>query len=161
MHRLNRSLLALILAAGLCITGCGNPAYVPTATAPNPSTSLQKVAAAEVAIGQAVGALQSTVIAANSKGLLSDDTTRTILQLSLKISQADAQAIALTQGIVALGPGQMTSLAALFAPIAQAVNDTLASGLVPIKDQATLTAVKTALTTVQALITGLQLVIGG
>jgi len=107
----------------------------------------------------AVGQLQTTVINANKQGLLSDADTSNILQICGKVNQAGLEASRITRSYTQLTPQNKADLGLIIDPLIIAVNDSLSNGLVTVKDpntrqtiQLALTAIKTALVTVQAVV---------
>jgi hypothetical protein len=93
--------------------------------------------------------------------LLSDTVTRAMLDISLKISQGGDQAAAMLQGITSLPAGTKVTVWNALSPLVKVVNDSLTTGLIPIKDDNTKTAVQAILTSIQAALAVVQVQTGG
>ncbi len=76
---------------------------------------------------QAIGVLQSGVVAANAQTpkLLTDEQTRRLLELSIKINNAGWQASQATRGLSKVSETDRTRLLAILDPIVQAVQSAL------------------------------------
>lgn len=146
-----KAISVILLALSLCACPAAN-----TTTPAPPKTPLQIVATAELDIAQTVGALQTAIINSNSQGLVSDDTTRALLTITLKVAQAGKQADAVTSKLSTLGPIDKTNILTIFNPISQVITDSLNSGLISIKDPKTLATIRLSLTTLQGIISSIQ-----
>lgn len=150
--------LGCIFAVALALASCGTP----TATMPAPpKTSIQVVSIALLDTAQTVGNLETSVISANTAGLIDAATTSKILTICSKIAVAGKQADAITAGLVALTPANKSNLSAIFTPILAAVNDSLTNGLVTIKDANTLNTVKLALSVISGALSSVQTALAG
>lgn len=149
-------LAAVALVCGLLIS-CAPKASTP---AP-PTTPLQKAAIAEADIAAVIGQIQTALINGNAQGVIPDAVVSSVLSVTVKVAQADQQATNITKGLSALTPDQQKNIAAIFAPIAAAVSDSINTGLVPIKNANTQATVRALLVTLQSTIAGLQIALGG
>lgn len=158
---MKRILLALALCLPVALISCGN--QTTTTTPAPPQKSIQVVANALLTLGQSVASVQTAVINANAQTpkLLTDDQARAVLAVTEKIALAGKQATAITSGLAQLDPTNKTKLLAVFNPVIAAVNDSLSSGLITIKDPNTLNTIKTILVGVQATLSGVQLALQG
>ncbi len=151
-----------VLAVSLLLASCGGSATAPSTPAPvTQQDPYLKVAQAINDIQQGNKSFAQTVVAANTQKLLSDATTKKLLNISLKISQGGDQAAAVLQGLTTLPPGTKVTLWTVLKPVSQAVNDALVSGLIPITDQNTKTTVQAVLTTIQGALAVIQIQTGG
>jgi hypothetical protein len=132
-----------------------------TTTQPPTQDPYLAVARAINDIQQGNKSFATTVTQANAQKLISDATTRNLLAISLRIAQGGDQAAAVIQGLTTLPPGTKVTLWTTLKPIAQAVNDSLATGLIPITDQNTRTTVQAILTTIQGALAIIQIQTGG
>lgn len=152
-------IMALVLPLAMS-TGCAasNPATVTTPTAP--VDPLLTISTALAKIQQSNQQLATVVIEANAAKLIPDDTARAILAISLKVSQGGDQAAAVIQGLSALPAGTKLTLWNVLGPVSTAVNNSLATGLIPITDANTKAAVQGFLTTIQATLAVVQVQTG-
>ncbi len=151
-----------VLAVSLLLASCGGSATAPSTPAPvTQQDPYLKVAQAINDIQQGNKSFAQTVVASNAQKLLSDATTKNLLNISLKISQGGDQAAAVLQGLTTLPPGTKVTLWTVLKPVSQAVNDALQSGLIPITDQNTKTTVQAVLTTIQGALAIIQIQTGG
>lgn len=132
------SLLCLILLAS---SGCED-------------SELERVGKALLAAGQAISIAQTTVIQANAQGLVSDDSTRVILESCVKANLAGKQAVAVTRQIKRIDPASRAQLIQILQPTVQAFQVAIDQGLTGVKNEDTkiklqlvLTAVQTSLST--------------
>lgn len=141
---------ALVLVAVLCmaLVACTDDALVKVSKALN-DTAL------------ATGAVETTLIQANAAGAVSEDDTRTVLTLCLKIEDANKQAVAVTRGLVKLTPAQRGDLTLIIKPILDAVTQAINSGVITIKDQGVRTKVLASLATVQVALTTINVIVSG
>lgn len=151
--------LAVALTAGVGLTGCAKSASTSTPAAPK--SSLQVVQSTLLDIAQSVGQVQNAVIGANNQKLISDATATQILTVTQKIALAGKQADAIILGASTLTPGNKASLLALFQPVAQAISDSITTGLVSIKDQGTANNIRLLLTTIQGAFSAAQIALAG
>jgi hypothetical protein len=109
-----------------------------------------------------VSTLRTTVHTANTSSpqLISDSNALAVYQICDKIDLAGIQADALTLKYSQLPAGSKPQLAALVNPILQAVNDSIATGLVPITNPATKAKIQTALETIRSGLLIVQSVVG-
>jgi len=147
---------AVVLAFGLLVS------CAPKATTPAPpKTPLQVAVIAEADIASAIGQIQTALINGNQQGVIPDAVVSSVLTVTIKVALADQQITKITQGLTALTPDQQKSIAAILPPISQAISDSIASGLIPIKNANTQAAVRELLVTLQGTISGLQIAMGG
>ena len=102
------------------------------------SQDAHKVASALHDVTVSIGALQTTIIQANQAGLIPDRDAVAIIQVCVKVQQGEIQANQLTRQYTALPADTKPKLAQIIAPILDAVNGALTSGLAGIKDPKTL-----------------------
>lgn len=152
-----RSILAVaIIATFISFAGCAK-ATAPGAPALPSSTdpTLSKVVKAEADVDTGVaGALQITE-QLYSAGTIDKATASTITGVLAKVTAANAQAIAITKGISTVAPAQRSAIQSIIVPIIGAVQDSLSSGLIPIKDANAKASVSAALS---ALLVTLQII---
>lgn len=117
--------------------------------------SLADVAKAELAVSTACStAFQAvTTAAATNPPLIDQPTATSIVQVLLKIEQANAQAEQATQQITTLNAQNQATLLNILQPIQTAIAQAVMAGTVGIKDPKTQTAVVASLTAVQVAIT--------
>ena len=152
MTTINRRLGALV-AALLLTQACAQHANT------TPTTGTQKAATVLKDLAAGLQSVQTTVISANSSGLIDTNTTATILRICGTVNTLGLQASALiraqTTGAIPLG------LLPLLQQIATDVNLDLQQGLAGIKDQKTLTTVEAIVTTIQAGLAAAVIAVGG
>lgn len=153
-------LLALTLLLPVTLISCAASNPTSTTTPAAPANPLLTISTALAKIQQSNQQLATAVIEANSAKLISDDTTRSILAVSLKISQGGDQAAAVIQGLSALPAGTKLTLWNVLSPVSADVNNSLATGLIPITDPNTKAAVQGFLTTIQATLALVQIQTG-
>ncbi len=146
--------LALLLPVTLISCAASNPTSTTTPAAP--ANPLLTISTALAKIQQSNQQLATVVIQADAAKLIPDATTRDILAISLKVSQGGDQAAAVIQGLSALPAGTKLTLWNVLAPVSTAVNNSLATGLIPITDPNTKAAVQGFLTTIQATLAIVQ-----
>lgn len=122
--------------------------------------NLKKIAQELDVTAKTVATLQTTVIDANTKKLISEADTRTILTLCIQVSQAGQQATAATRAINALGPADRTQLTAILAPVITSVGN-VASQTIAISNPQTAETVKTLVLTLQTTLNSINLVVAG
>ncbi len=154
------TLLILVLFLPVTLISCGGSNPVSTTTPAPPVDPLLKVSQAIDTIQQTDKQLTASIIQANAAKLLSDSTTDTILKIALKISQGGDQAAAVVQNLSTLPAGTKLTLWNVLKPVSQAVNDSLASVLIPIADQNTKTSIQALLTTIQGALAIVQVQTG-
>lgn len=76
-----------------------------------------------------VGVLQNTAIEANKQGLLSEASTRRILEAALKVNTAGKEAVSITRGINELAPQDRTNILAILRPVIDSLNQIDLGGL--------------------------------
>lgn len=145
-----KRLFLIVALAGLM--GCG--AHITTPTPPK--TPLQMAVVVEADIADTVGELQTSLIKGYQQGLIPEATVSSIMTVSMKIILADQQATHITQGLTELTPAQRTNIWNLFAPISASVNDSINSGLIPIKDAKTSATIQASLIALQVILANLQ-----
>lgn len=106
---------------------------------------------------QGVSVLQTSVINANKTALLSDDATRTFLELSIKINQAGLTAVDLTREINKLAPADRSRLLVILNPIIDVVREARTQGLLGIKNEQTKANIDAALFTIATALNIAQL----
>ena len=142
-----RFLLSSVFLALLCLVGCSDKA-------------LQTVAKASRDIAAANLAIQNTVITAQQSGAITVEQARYVIEISLKIAQADQQVNAAIAGLNALAPADKSKILAILQPVIDAVNQAVTTGVVPIQNQTIKTSIMAALTTIQAALATVKAVVG-
>lgn len=121
--------------------------------------ALQRVSEALRDTAASVGVFEQVVIDANKQGMLSDESTRPLMTLVLKVSQAGVQATAVTRAIHSLAPADRQNILKILVPVITAVQKGLADNVVAIKDLKTRQDLRTVLLLVQTALTTAQLVL--
>jgi len=111
----------------------------------------------DVALG--LKSLQTTVIASNQAGAISDSDTQAILLLCQKIDTAGQEASKTTRALTKLNASGSASILATLGPVVTAVNDVVNNGLVGIKDPATKAKVTDVLVTIQTALNSAQVIL--
>ncbi len=139
---------ALLLAVVLFVSGCTDK-------------DLETVAASLRAASQTIGTIQQTVIVSNSSTpkLISDDSTRTILQFCVKINQAGLEMDKVVRSIHGtMSIEQRKRLGDILEPIVQTVSTTIvSSGSLDINDDRTRSAIMVSLLALQTALNGAKL----
>lgn len=115
-------------------------------------TDLQRVGKTLLVASKAIGEVQSTVTAANAQKLISDDSTRIILETCLKANLAGKQAVSITREISKLDTVSREQLIQILKPIVGALQNSITTDLIPIKDVDTRLKVQTGLALAQSSI---------
>lgn len=116
--------------------------------------SLKKVAISINDVSIEVAGLQSVVIETSKAKLMSDQTAVSVMQVCLKVTEADKQASAVTRAYTKLAPQDRTKLIEILDPIIAVVKDSIASGVViQIQDAGTKQKVVGALQIIQVGLT--------
>ncbi len=142
-----RFLLSSVFLALFVLVGCSDKALQITAKAS------RDIAAANLAI-------QNTVIQAQQSGAISVEQARYVIEVSLKIAQADQQLNGAISGVNALAPADKSKILAILQPVIDAVNQAVTTGVVPIQNQTIKTSIMAALTTIQAALATVKAVVG-
>jgi hypothetical protein len=119
-------------------------------------TNLSK-ALNDVALG--MGSLQTTVIAGNKAGAISDTDTETILRLCFRINAAGQEASKVTRSLTKLDAASASSVLAILKPVLDAVNESVASGTLGIKDPQVKSTVTSVLITIQTALNTAQVIL--
>ena len=143
-----RSQVALALVLCLACTSCAD-------------ADLGKVGKALTITATAVGELQTIVLEANTQQLISDESTREILQLSIKVSQAGKEAVVITKAISKFTEPSKLQLLQVLTPVINSVNTLLDQGTLNIKNEATRTKVRGVLLSIQTSLSAVQLILVG
>lgn len=157
---LMRKLLASLVLA-LALSGCGGNPTVPTPVPVVQQTPLQRVTTALRQTEQSNLELSKAIISANNQGLISNNATGRIRDLSLRINLAGDKAEAITRNLATLPEGAKIDIWAVMKPVLQSVNESLQSGLIPITDANTRLTIQTLLTTIQGALGIIQVQVGG
>lgn len=117
--------------------------------------SLQEIAKGELAVSTACSAAFQTVTqaAALNPPLIDQQTANNIVQVLLRIEQANQQAETATQQISTLSAANKANLMNILQPIQAAIVQAVNTGTVGIKDPKTKAAVDAALAAVQVAVT--------
>lgn len=116
------------------------------------SGTIAQVAKAEAAVETSCNAGFTFVVQANAQGLISTPDATAIVNVILKVEQANGQALTATAAINNLSAADQQNLLNVLNPIVAAVNTAVASGTVGIKDQATQQKTLLVLTTIQTAV---------
>lgn len=122
-------------------------------------SALQKVSDALNITAKTVGTIQDTAIAANQQRLITDIQTQHLLEVTVQVSVAGKQAVALTRNISTLDAMDKASLIKILNPVITAVNTAVSNGTADIKDQKTKQDIQTLLLTLQASLNTINLTI--
>jgi len=123
---------------------------------------LETVGKSLLTTSQALGTLQGAVLSANTSTpqLLTDDATRSILEVCVKINQAGLEASQITRSINALSPTDRTKLLAVLDPIILVVgNAVTGSSSLGITDTKTKDAITASLLLIQTSLNSAKLVL--
>jgi hypothetical protein len=124
-------------------------------------SDLTKVAKALDVTAQTIGLVQTTVIEANKQGLITVEETRSILEVSIKVNLAGQQAVKITRTISKLDNPTKAQLLTILTPVIQAVNESIDSGLVGIKNEQTKAQIKAYLVVIQTALNGVNIILAG
>jgi hypothetical protein len=142
---MKRYALLLLL---LFLTGCNDQ-------------DLAKVSKALVITQKTIGEVQTDVISANAQGLVSTETTRTVLELCNKVNLAGKEATALTRTLNQLDVTSKGQILEILKPVIAALGNSIDVGLVEIKDQVTRDKIRLALLTIQSALNSIQIIVAG
>jgi len=106
-----------------------------------------------------VAIFQTTVIQANGALLISDDTTRILLNAAVRVNAAGQQAVTVTRNLNALAPADRTNLLAILSPVIAALAETQTEITIGIHDPQTQTNIRAALLLIQTSLNTAQLVL--
>jgi hypothetical protein len=148
VHICGQPLLFTTLILLLAMTACADK-------------DLEKVAKGLLALADGISITQTTVIEANNQGLIDEDTTRNILQVCVKITQAGQDASAVTRALSKLDDVSRTQVLEILKPVIMSVQDALDNGLLGIKNEQTKQKVRATLLTVQTTLNAIQLTLVG
>lgn len=146
MKRSTRIGLLVLCLSGL--VGCSDPDLVQVAK------SLDETAII-------VGTLQTTVIEAERQQLISTNDTRTLLTISMQVSQAGKEAVAITRALSTLEPANRSQLLTILTPVINSVNQLVGQGVGGITDPTTRQTIQTILATLQTTLNVVQLTLAG
>jgi hypothetical protein len=118
---------------------------------------LKKVAESLKITAESIGVVQSTVIEANKQKLVSDDDTRKILQVCIKVNQAGQEATAITRGLAKLNSTDRQSILKILSPVLLSVSRAIDNDLAGIKNDDTKQKVKVLLLTIQSSLNAAQI----
>lgn len=137
----------VVLAAMLVLVACTDQ-------------SLTRLAKALDDTAKGMGALQTTVVRAQAQGVISVDTTNSILEVCKKIDLAGKQADNITRGLAQLAPADRGNILAVLKPVIAAVDDSVSTGLTGIPEP-TKTKVLNILQTIQIALNTAQSILAG
>jgi len=118
---------------------------------------LETVANALNDTARGIGVFQSTVIDANAQGLLNDDTTRQLLQVSVRVNMAGQDAVAVTRDLVKLQPQDRTQLLNILKPLIDVLSQADSQLIGAIPDERARANVRSALLVVSTALNTAQL----
>lgn len=145
MRKMGATLLGLCILVG---AGCSDP-------------DLVQVAKSLDATAITIWTLQTTVIEAESKQLISTNDTRTILTIALQVDQAGKEAVAITRTLSQLDPTNRAKLLTILTPVITSVNQLVGQGVGGITDPTTRQSIQTLLATLQTTLNVIQLTLAG
>lgn len=123
-------------------------------------SDLKKVANSLKITAESIGVVQSTVIEANRTGLMSEDDTRRVLELCVKVNKAGQDASAVTRNLAKLDSTDRTQVLAILKPIITAVADALKpGGLFGDSNSDAKRNIRNALLTIQTALNSVQIVL--
>jgi len=124
-------------------------------------SDLNKVSKALVVTAEVIGQIQTDVIAANTQKLLSDDTTRSILETCNKISLAGKEATAITRNLSKLDISAKSQVLEILKPVLVVLNDAITKDIIAISDQSTRDKVQLSLMSIQSALNSIQIIVAG
>lgn len=110
---------------------------------------LATVAKSLNAAAKSLSIFQSTIVTLNQSGKLSDPTTRSLMNVSLKINEAGVIASTQAKQIATLTPADRKNLLNILTPIIKAIDDAVLTDVIPIADPKTKQEVQLALMLVE------------
>lgn len=122
---------------------------------------LTKVAQGLDALATATQVAQQSIIQMEAQKTIDTDTTRNILGVFLKVNLAQKQAISITRNLTKIDKPTQTQLIAIMQPITDSVKELVANGTAGIKNETTKQQVLLVITSVQAVITTIDLALKG
>jgi hypothetical protein len=145
----------------MTLSGCAKVSAPGTPAPPaGTNATLVKVVQAETDIAAGVSAALQIVQQFYAGGTISKSDAQTISAVLATITNANAQAISLTKNLSTISATQALTLKTLEAPVVQALQSAVESGLVGIKDANTKAAVTAALSTILTTLEIIQGVTG-
>lgn len=141
--------IGLIAIAGVLLTACTDK-------------DLENIGEALLTTSQALNTLQTTVISANTSTpqLLSDNDTRAVLMLCIRINQAGLDASAVTRNLAKLESADRARLISILDPVITAVAGSVTSaGTIP--DEKTRNVVMASLLLIQTSLNTAKLIAAG
>lgn len=150
---------SLVLFAFVALSGCAKVA--PGSIPPGTDVTLARIVQAEGDVNAGVAtALQATqqLFAA---GTIDKPTAMTIANILAKVTAANGQAISITKGLVTVDPAHRSAINNVVVPIIAALQDSLANGLIPIKDANAKAVVSASLSSLVVTLQIIQASTGG
>lgn len=155
---LRSTALVAVAALMMGVTGCAKAGAPSTPGAPSgTSTTLAKVVQVENDVAAGVAAGLQVVQQFAAAGTISKADAQAVTAVLLTVTNANTQAIALTKNLSTISATQALTLKTLEAPVIQALQNAVNSGLTGIKDANTKAAVTAALSTI---LTALEIIQG-
>jgi acyl-CoA synthetase (AMP-forming)/AMP-acid ligase II len=152
-------LIAPLLVFCVLLFGCAKASAPAVPGAPSgTNATLAKIVQAETAVETSVAGALKITQQLYSGGFIDKTTAGNISSVLATITQANAQALQLTQGLTTISATQALTLQNIEAPIIQALQNLIDSGLVGIKDANSKAAISAVLST---LLVTLQIIQGG
>lgn len=106
---------------------------------------------------QGVSVLQTAVINAHKTQLLTDDQTRSFLELSIRINEAGLSAVQVTRNINALSTADRASVLKILNPVIDVVREARTQSILGIKNEQTKATIDAALLTISTALNVAQL----
>lgn len=122
---------------------------------------LEKISKALIVVANVQGEIQTAVITANSEKLISDDTTRSILEVCLKINTAGKEATEVTRTIAKMNATSKSQMLSILKPVISAIDNSIKTDLISISDQPTKDKIRLMLLSVQTTLNSVQIMISG
>jgi hypothetical protein len=133
--------LCLFLCA---VAGCGPSDY-------------EKVAKGIQTVGLGVQGLQSVIIDGNLRGQISTEDARAIMQVCIRITEANVQASGLVRQLAKLSQEDRINLFSVIHPVLQTVDNAMAIDLIGVKDPHLKAKIKIALGTMQLTLRAIEM----
>lgn len=135
MKRARRNFTAALLMI-LLLVACSDQDLVTLSKALNDSA-------------KGISVFQTTVIQANTDKLLSDQTTKKLLEATVKVNEAGQQGVQMTRALSKLSPQDRSNVLQVLRPVIDQVNSILNTDIVTIPDPKTRDTIRAALFIVQ------------
>ena len=150
-------IIALLILSALLTSSCGFSAG--TSTPAGVDKTLNRLATVLLDVTTATAALQTTVIDGNKAGLISNADAALIVNLCIKILEADKQASDTVRSLSKLDDASKGKVILVLQPVIEAAANAVATGTAGIRNQSTRAKVQAGLLTVQTALNSIQLIL--